>query len=346
MDLHKNYRPNLEAHVQPFLDAVQKFYHELPQTLSLSFSGKRIPQGATTQQVDPQKASTLIRSTQSFKVLTECPLIVVLLFQLYPRYLQSSLQKFMPLIINALNLKYECPANADSIPGFKHIYTDFIATQVKTLSFLAYMLRGFAKHLLNYKDRLPAAVIDLLRRCPPSATAIRKELLIATRHILATDFRDAFIPHIEELTSENLLIGTGRTCYETLRPLAYSTLVDLVHHVREKLTMPQLANIVYLYSRNIHDPTLPLSIQTLSAKILRTLVESIVCRNTENVIQGRTLLICILDSFVNKFSSLKSYIPTLFDESSLHGSGTSSIPGGMVPTSSLPAAMAAPHASS
>jgi transformation/transcription domain-associated protein len=44
-----------------------------------------------------------------------------------------------------------------------------------------------------------------------------QELLIATRHILATDFRNGFVSQIDTLLDENVLIGTGRTSFETLR---------------------------------------------------------------------------------------------------------------------------------
>lgn len=37
-----------------------------------------------------------------------------------------------------------------------------------------------------------------------------------------------------------VLVGTGRACYETLRPLAYSLLAEIVHHVRADLSLPQV----------------------------------------------------------------------------------------------------------
>ena len=37
------------------------------------------------------------------------------------------------------------------------------------------------------------------------------------------------------------LLGKGWTTYETLRPLAYSTLADLVHHVRQLLPLADLS---------------------------------------------------------------------------------------------------------
>lgn len=37
-----------------------------------------------------------------------------------------------------------------------------------------------------------------------------------------------------------VLVGTGRACFETLRPLAYSLLAEIVHHVRGDLTLSQV----------------------------------------------------------------------------------------------------------
>lgn len=85
------------------------------------------------------------------------------------------------------------------------------------MSFLAYMLRSFAESFRNYEEQVPRSVIQLLRNCPPELASTRRELLIATRHILATEFRKGFVPHIDTLIDEQVLIGNGRTCYETLR---------------------------------------------------------------------------------------------------------------------------------
>lgn len=39
-------------------------------------------------------------------------------------------------------------------------------------------------------------------------------------------------------------MGTGRACFETLRPLAYSLLAELVHHVRGDLSLSQVAIVL------------------------------------------------------------------------------------------------------
>lgn len=68
--------------------------------------------------------------------------------------------------------------------------------QVKTLSFLTYLLRGFTPLMQEYEQQISSSVIMLLRSCPADAVATRKELLVATRHILATDFRKGFFTEV------------------------------------------------------------------------------------------------------------------------------------------------------
>ena len=60
-------------------------------------------------------------------------------------------------------------------------------------------------------------MVALLRNCPQEVAHLRKELLIAARHILATDLRNKFLPCIDHLFDENLLIGSGWTTRESVR---------------------------------------------------------------------------------------------------------------------------------
>lgn len=61
---------------------------------------------------------------------------------------------------------------------------------------------------------------------------------------------------MEKLFDEDILLGRGWTTHESLRPLAYSTLADLVHHVRKQLSLTDLAKAAYLFSKNVHDDSL------------------------------------------------------------------------------------------
>lgn len=50
---------------------------------------------------------------------------------------------------------------------------------------------------------------------------------------------------------------------------------DLIHHVRNDLPLAQLARVVYVFSCNLNDATFSSSIQTMCAKLLNTIIESI-----------------------------------------------------------------------
>lgn len=105
----------------------------------------------------------------------------------------------------------------------KELYADFIAAQIKTLSFLAYIIRIYQVicwfefdlllksikvglillvWLLNgcvcalgqdlvgkYSQQMVKGMLQLLSNCPPETAHLRKELLIAAKHILTTDLR-------------------------------------------------------------------------------------------------------------------------------------------------------------
>lgn len=121
------------------------------------------------------------------------------------------------------------------------------------------------------------------------------------RHILSTEFRIDFVGHLEDLLRERVLLGVGLTAQQSLRPLAYrcfsslffkicflltfekkiytqSTVADLVHHVRGDLALTQLERVVAVYALNLHDSTLPMNIQSVSAKLLLNLVDVIAQR--------------------------------------------------------------------
>eukprot|EP01018_Ginkgo_biloba_P025932 Gb_02840 [translate_table: standard] len=70
---------------------------------TLGFIGsQRPPGGPIPGQLNP--------STCSFKIVTECPLIVMFIFQLYSCYVQTNVPVLLPLMVNAI-----------SIPGPQHV---------------------------------------------------------------------------------------------------------------------------------------------------------------------------------------------------------------------------------
>lgn len=222
LDLHKTYRAQrpaagpLEGDVQPFLDFVRRVYENFSNTLKESFTPKPTVAG--------QPAKPVVRkSKESFKVVTECPLIVMFLFQLYDSHAPANVKTLLPLMVSAINLR--TPPNAKR--EHSALFQDFIAAQVKTLSFLTYLLRGSAEWVKPHKDSIPVSVVQLLISCPHELILVRKELLVATRHILATDFREGFFKHVDIFLDERTLVGAHRGAGDTLRPLAYSLLAEV-----------------------------------------------------------------------------------------------------------------------
>lgn len=78
-----------------------------------------------------------------------------------------------------------------SISFNKEAFVDFIAAQIKTLSFLAYIIRIYQEAVNSHSAQLVKGMLSLLTLCPVEVAHLRKELLIAARHILATDLRNS-----------------------------------------------------------------------------------------------------------------------------------------------------------
>ncbi|CAJ0753209.1 21375_t:CDS:2, partial [Entrophospora sp. SA101] len=128
----------------------------------------------TTHEPTPNKV--LADSLHSFKVLTECPIIVVLIFQSHRNVVNGNILNFLPLIIRTLSLQPRPQAEAHEsakargeifigvAPGIRDRvkYTEFIVAQVKTLAFLAYVLRAYTAELSHYQDQVPEFIIRLL----------------------------------------------------------------------------------------------------------------------------------------------------------------------------------------
>jgi transformation/transcription domain-associated protein len=266
---------------------------------------------------DPQQQNRmLVKGMSSFKVLAECPIIVVSLFQLHRSIVVQNVKKFVPLIKGVLSLQAsaqkqaheEAKAKGEIFTGVSPLiknraaFGDFITAQVKTMSFLAYLLRQYSNQLTEFLMALPDIVVRLLKDCPREKSGSRKELLVAIRHIINYNFRKIFLPKIDELLDERTLTGDGLTVYETMRPLAYSMLADLIHHVRDSLQPDQIRKTVEVYTRNLQDNFPGTSFQTMSAKLLLNMAECIA--KMPNKTDARHYLIMILNAIGDKFASM------------------------------------------
>ncbi|KAL4894795.1 hypothetical protein BDV59DRAFT_164257 [Aspergillus ambiguus] len=341
MDLERNQAKATAARVQPFLELIQEMFQTMeqvvrdtfdtpnqstpsgmpstPSAVAQNFQSPRPSSPATSVSElgpDQQANNTLLKGMQSFKVLAECPIIVVSIFQTHRGSVPANVRLFVPLIKSILLLQAkpqekahaEAAAQGTIFTGVckdmknRAAFGEFITAQVKTMSFLAYLLRMYAHQLQDFLPTLPSVVVRLLQDCPREKSSARKELLVAIRHIINFNYRKIFLEKIDELLDERTLIGDGLTVYETMRPLAYSMLADLIHHVRDHLTRDQIRRTVEVYTKNLHDDFPGTSFQTMSAKLLLNMAEKI--SKLEDKREARYFLIMILDAIGDKFASM------------------------------------------
>jgi transformation/transcription domain-associated protein len=297
--------------VEPFLQFVCEVYKGVNETVTTTFGDETAGVKPLAADAVPTGVQTL--STRSFKVMTECPLIIMLLFQLYARLIPPNIQMLLPLMVQTIALKGPAPSAVPS--HLRQAFGDMKGSQVKMVSFVTYLLRGYAEAILPHQEAISSSIVELLKSCPDNV-AVRKELLVATRHVLsAQDFRRGFYAHLDTLLDDDVLVGTGRACYDALRPLAYSFLAELVHHMRLELSLVQIRRAVYMFSRNVHDTSLPLSIQMTCVRLMHHLVESIFRRRNDptQAAEARANLIRIQDATVSKFRTVRPQVYGLLE---------------------------------
>ena len=339
MDLERHQPEATAAKVQPFLDLIQEMFESMENVVKETFDAPMQPQtaGATPNNaqafqsprpgspapsnptdigIDTPAIRPLLRGMQSFKVFAECPIIVVSLFQTHRNCVQPNVKKFVPLIKNVLTLQAgpQGRAHADAVArgeNFigvskeiknRHAFGELLTAQVKMMSFLAYLLRVYQSQLNDFLQTLPNIVIRLLRDCPSEKSSTRKELLVAIRHTINFQFRTIFLSRLDDLLDERTLLGDGLTVYESMRPLAYSLLADLIHHVRERLTRDQIRKTVAVFSKNLHDNFPGTSFQTMSAKLLLNMAD--VIAGLKDKQDARHILIDILNAIACKFANM------------------------------------------
>ena len=133
MDFHRHYQKQLSEKVQPFLDLIQDVFRMMSRAVRETFDNPSTTSGGTpgmpntpgnsSQYIQSPKpmspmmpgqdpstevqlpAKMLVKGMQSFKVLAECPIIVVSLFQAHRTCVHKNVKQFVPLIKEMLLLE-------------------------------------------------------------------------------------------------------------------------------------------------------------------------------------------------------------------------------------------------
>ncbi|KAG8628559.1 hypothetical protein KVT40_004432 [Elsinoe batatas] len=342
MDSARHHPKSCGEKVQAFLDLIIEIFDTMEASVRENFDNIPAvgPPGTPTASQSPRPSSPVVstntmagdvgsdqqqtrqlpKGMQSFKLIAECPIIVVSLFQanrnLAPKNVKGFIQRIETMLLLQAKPQQrgheEAAARGESFtriareigtnPAKRAAFGEFITAQVKTMSFLAYLMRVYQGMMKDFIPQLPEIVIRLLQDCPREKAATRKELLVAIRHIINFNFRTIFLPKLDELMDERTLIGDGLTVYENSRFLAYTMLADLVHHVRDQLTPAQIRKTILVYTKNLHDDCHGANFQTMSAKLLFNMAECMA--KVEDKREARYFLIMVLDAVAEKCATM------------------------------------------
>ncbi|GAA5934352.1 histone acetyltransferase TRA1 [Sporobolomyces koalae] len=326
----------MEQSVDEFLEIVAELFKNIASVVEETFSDTASSGGASASKKEPSQSPAAAGgppaleadgsqatgqvvhqpAMRSFKFLQDCPASIVFIFQTYRPMVNKAIAIFVPLVFDFIQLQAAPQArkHASMEPGQSWVgicpeipkdkraaFESMVMAQTKTMSFLAYVHRVSNTALSAYLTVLPEIAIRLMKDCPSEAVAMKRDLIIATRHILQSELRSAFLTQIDTLLDDYVLTGNSVTGHENLRPLAYSMLADLIHHCRADLTLSQLSRVVHTYCANIHDPTLASAIQTMCSKLLLNLIDPIASKEPQEAVK---ILQRILLSFVSRMEAM------------------------------------------
>ena len=320
-DVHKAFRPHCEQGVGPFIDAAERLFAAFPDTVAFHLhshsagpgaaegghgggggshgrSDSQAPGAGAAPTVDGDAPKPVVPALRSCRLLTELPLVMTFLFQVYPKLLAARLPALHTLFLEVIQLPLAPFDTVGSVPPhLRMAYADCRAAQVKAVSFIAFQLRQLQDHLRPHAHALAAAMSRLLVGCP-EAVGVRKELLVATRHVLSSphgaDVRSALLSpcHVATLLDEDTILGPSLAGQEAMRMLGMQLMSEVASHLetpapqalptpgaaatptsREPLSEAQLQVIVRRYAACLRDPGAGAYSHALVCRMLMTTVE-------------------------------------------------------------------------
>ncbi|CAH1450030.1 unnamed protein product [Lactuca virosa] len=130
------------------------------------------------------------------------PLVVMFLFQLYNRLVQTNIPQLLPLMVAAISV----PGPDKVSPHLKTHFTELKGAQVKTVSFLTYLLKSFADYIRPHEESICKSIVNLLVTCSDSVS-IRKVEPIFEKGVDLPPMDEANILLVNECESISHRIG-------------------------------------------------------------------------------------------------------------------------------------------
>lgn len=334
-DMNRSFRTQLEHNVQALMECVYKIYDNMPAVIdsssghnmsmtssstssSMSIMNKNTDVKLVTMSSSASSASSsssfssssskhsvrLYKALESFRVLTECPVLVLLLFQLYPRCIPKSIPLLVPVMVNMLRLSPQPPEDKyDKVAVTA--YRDFFVSQVKTLSLITHLVRTHSEPMRVHESNVVISIMSMFRRCPDDSMSSRKDVLASTRYIVNSEYRNSFLPCLDEILEANIFFGP----HENLKSSAYVVTAELVTNIKDSLSQPQLFGIVLLFCNIISDSKIVLGTHLVSVRLIFNFADKIskLCADDGVTVlpEAYSLIVSILKCIVRKYQSFR-----------------------------------------
>ncbi|KAA1092679.1 hypothetical protein PGT21_011103 [Puccinia graminis f. sp. tritici] len=187
--------------------------------------------------------------------------------------------------------------------GKRSQHTELMIAQVTVMSFIAYVIRVQATLVQPFGTEIPTIVLRILKDIPPESSLSRRELIVALRHILGTEYRSLFIPFLNDLLNFRVFMGTGITSFETLPHLVYNTYTDLLQNIKSDLLGNHIKAILMNFAEVLNDPTASTTTQAMAGKVIYSLV-NLVNSNRFKKHEGVRISQWLMENFVRKIEAL------------------------------------------
>lgn len=147
--------------------------------------------------------------------------------------------------------------------------------QVKSFNFISFAVRTHYDYMRQFEQPVIRSLHQLFFRCPDDAQSLRKELILSFKYIVSTDMKKSMFAYVNDIIDEQFMLGPNCPKNAYLRPTAYATIIEFLFQVKDSLNINQLIRVIHIFSLVVHDPTLNISIQLASLRLLLQLIDII-----------------------------------------------------------------------
>lgn len=168
----------------------------------------------------PESEKIFIKASRSFKVLNEVPIIVVLVYNIFPN-LSEMIQLNFPILMNIFKILKPNPfKNQDNDTNKKaqiNMYEDYLYTITKLEYLITFLLKVnepvFESLLKKYDEDIVKAIMHVLDNTPKDNIQTRKEILSITKNLIKP-FSKVFYEKNLYFRNEENLVGKSVFAYD------------------------------------------------------------------------------------------------------------------------------------